>query len=99
MPGEVIEDDLNCLREFSILPPMPIVEPILDPDDTPYALFPEPHNDHRNPQQNHRSHKDHMDNEEELRQWLQCVRNWLECMPLQKNIGGTRKKPYGPNLE
>jgi hypothetical protein len=40
-----------------------------------------------------------MDNEEELRQWLQCVRNWLECMPLQKNIGGTRKKPYGPNLE
>jgi hypothetical protein len=62
MPGEAIEGDLNCLREFSILPPLPIVEPILNPDDTPYALFPEPHNDPRNSQQNHRSHKDHVDN-------------------------------------
>jgi hypothetical protein len=44
-----------------------------------------------------------MDNEEELWQWLQCVRNWLECIKdsdaIAKNIGRTRKKPYGPNLE
>ena len=52
-------------------------KPILDPDDTSYALSPKSHDDPRNPQRQpkHRSHEDHKDDQEEQQQWLQCIKN------------------------
>ena len=49
---------LNVLYE-------PISQPILDPDDPPYALSPKYHDDPRNPlrQPKHRSHEDHKDDQ------------------------------------
>jgi hypothetical protein len=45
----------------------PISQPILDPDDPSYTLYPKSHDDPRNPlrQPKHRSHKDHKDDQEE----------------------------------
>ena len=55
----------------------PISQPILDPDDPSYALSPKSHDDPRNPlrQPKYRSHEDHKDDQEEQRQWLECVKN------------------------
>ena len=42
-------------------------EPILDPDDTSYALSPKSHDDPRNPlrQPKHRNHEGHKDDQKE----------------------------------
>ena len=55
---------------------------ILDPDDPSYVLSPKSHDDPRNPlrQSKHRSHEDHKDDQEEQRQWLECIKNWPECI-------------------
>ena len=55
----------------------PISQPILDPDDSSYALSPKSHDDPRNPlrQLKHRSHEDHKDDQEEQRQWPEYIKN------------------------
>jgi hypothetical protein len=95
MPSDIIEGEPSHLRVNSIFSPsMPTLEvscePILDPDDPSYALSPKSHNDPRNPQTqpNHRSHENHMDNKQELLQWLEYIRNWLECI---KNLDDIAK--------
>ena len=47
----------------------PISKPILDPDDSIYALSPKSHDDPRNPlrQPKHRSYEEHKDDQEEQR--------------------------------
>ena len=57
----------------------PISKPILELDDSSYALSPKTHDDPRNPPRHpkHRSHEDHKDDQEEQRQWLECIKNWL----------------------
>jgi hypothetical protein len=54
-------------------------EPILDPDESSYALSPKSHDDPRNPlkQTKHRSHEDHKDDQEWLRQWLECMKKHI----------------------
>ena len=44
----------------------PISKPILDPDDSLYAHFPESHDDPRNPK--HKNHEGSKDDQEEQRQ-------------------------------
>jgi hypothetical protein len=48
----------------------PIFQPILDPYDPSYALFPKSHDDSRNSlrQPKHRSYEDHKDDQEEQQQ-------------------------------
>ena len=55
----------------------PIFQPILEPDDPSYALSPQSHDDPRNPlrQPKYRSHEGHKDDEQEQRQWLECIKN------------------------
>ena len=55
----------------------PIFQPILDSDDPSYALSPQSHDDPRNSlrQPKHRSYKGHKDDQEEQRQWLECIKN------------------------
>jgi hypothetical protein len=57
----------------------PISKPILVFKDPPYARPFQSHDDPRNPlsQPNHRSHEDHKDDQEILRQWLECV-EWMD---------------------
>jgi hypothetical protein len=58
----------------------PIFQPILDPDDISYALFPKSHDDPKNilRQQNHRNHEGYKDGQEEQRQWQECIKNCQE---------------------
>ena len=72
--SDAIEGELSHSEAIPILSPsMPtldvLFEPILDPDDPPYALSPKSHDDPRNPlrQLKHRSHEDHEDDQEEQR--------------------------------
>jgi len=55
----------------------PISKPILDPNDSPYALYPKSHDDPRNPlrQPKHRSHEGHKEDQEEQQQWLEGIKN------------------------
>jgi hypothetical protein len=57
----------------------PISKPILVFEDPPYAHPFQSHDDPRNPlgQPNHRSHEDHDDDQERLRQWLECI-EWMD---------------------
>jgi hypothetical protein len=86
MSSDAIEGEPSPLEDTSILSPSmptlnvlsePISQPILDPDDPSYALSPKPHDDLRNPlrQPKHRSHEDQKDDQEVLRQWLECMKN------------------------
>ena len=60
----------------------PISQPILDPDDPSYAPSHEDPDDPRHPlrQPKYRNHEDHKDDQEERRQLLECIKNWLECI-------------------
>jgi hypothetical protein len=53
----------------------PISQHILDPDDPSYALSPKSHDDPINSvrQPKYMSHEDHKDDQEEQRQWLECI--------------------------
>ena len=71
MSSDAIEGELSHLANHIFSPSMPtldvsfepISKPILDPDDSPYDLSPQSHDDPRNPlrQLKHRSHQDHKD--------------------------------------
>ena len=72
MFSETIEGEPSHLEVNSIFSPSmptldvlsePISQPILDPNDPSYALFPKSHDYLRNPlrQSKHRSHEDHKD--------------------------------------
>ena len=91
MTSNAIEGEPSHLEATPILSPSmptldvlsePIFQPIVDPDDPSYALSPKSHDDPRNPlrQPKYRSHEDHKDDQEEQRQWLECIKNWLECI-------------------
>jgi hypothetical protein len=86
MSNDAIEGEQSHLEDNLIFSPCmlrqddlsePIFKPILDPDEFSYALSPKPHDDPRNPQRQmkHRSHEDHKDDQEWLRQWLECMKN------------------------
>jgi hypothetical protein len=104
MSSDAIEGEPSHLRSIPFLfPSMPIIDilsqPILDPDDSSYALFPKTHDDPRNLPRHpkHRSHEDHKDDQEELRQWLECMKNsyaiakeWMdkdEALWVESNLG------------
>ena len=55
----------------------PISQPILDLDDSSYALSPKTHDDPRNPPRHpmHRSHEGHKKDQEERQQWLEDIKN------------------------
>jgi hypothetical protein len=55
----------------------PISKPILDPNDSIYALFPESYDDPRNPPRHlkHRSDEGHKEDQEEQHQWLEDIKN------------------------
>ena len=86
MSSDAIEGGLSHLEAnpifFPSMPTLdvsskPISKPILDPDDSLYALFPESHDDPRNPLRHPklRSHEDYKEDQEEQRQWLENVKN------------------------
>ena len=88
MSSDAIEGGPSHLEAIPILSPsmptlevLPISKPILDPNDPPDALFPESHDDLRNPK--HRNHEGSKDDQEKQRQWLEhsCVvasKKWLD---------------------
>ena len=91
MSSDAIEGEPSHLEANPIFSPSiatldvlfePISQPILDPNDPSYALSPKSHDDPRNPlrQPKNRNHEDHKDDQEEQRQWLECIKNWLECI-------------------
>ena len=51
-------------------------KPILDPDDSSYALSPKSHDDPRNPSRHPKnmSHEGHKEDQEEQRQWLEDIK-------------------------
>jgi len=75
MSSEPIEGELSHLANPIFSPSMttldvlskPISQPILDPDDSSYALSPKTHNDPRNLPRHlkYRSHEGHKDDQEE----------------------------------
>ena len=70
MSSEAIEGEPSHVEAIPIFSPsMPTTdisfEPILDPDDSHYAPFPESHDDPRNPK--HRNHEGSKDDQEEQR--------------------------------
>ena len=85
MSSDAIEGGLRHLANPIFSPSMstldvlsePISQPILDPDDPSYALSTRSHDDPRNPlrQPKHRSNEDHKNDQEEQRQWLECIKN------------------------
>jgi hypothetical protein len=82
MLSEPIEGELSHLKAIPILsPPMPTIDvsfkPILDPNDSFYALFPKTHDDPRNSPKHpkHRSHEGHKEDQEEQQQWLKDIKN------------------------
>jgi hypothetical protein len=86
MSSNAIEGEPSHSEDTSILSPSiptldvlfgPISQSILHLDDPSIALSPKPHNDPRNPlrQTKHRSDEDHKDDQEWLRQWLECMKN------------------------
>ena len=79
MSSEPIEGEPSHLEVILIFSPyMPILEvsfkPILDPNDSSYSLSPKTHDDPRNLPK-HKSHEDYEDDQEEQRQWLECIKN------------------------
>jgi hypothetical protein len=102
MSSDAIEGDLSPLEDTYILSPSiptlnvlsePISQLILDLDDPSYALSPKPHDDPRNPlrQSKHRSHEDQKDDQEVLRQWLECMKNSYAIVKKWMD----KVKPYG----
>jgi hypothetical protein len=108
MCSDAIEGESSHLRVIPILSPSmptldvlfePISQPILDPDDTFYALSPKSHDDPKNPlrQLKHRSHEDQKDDQEVHRQWLECMKSsyaiakdWMdkdEALWVQSKLG------------
>ena len=83
----------------------PISQPILDPNDPSYALSLKSHDDPRNPlrQPKHRSHEDHKNDQEEQRQWLECIKNSYvvakEWMDKDKTLWVESKLNSDPNGE
>jgi hypothetical protein len=86
MYSDAIEGKPGHLEATPILSPSmptldvfskPISQHILDPDDPSYALSPKSYDDSRNPlrQPKYRNHEDHKDDQEEQRQWLECIKN------------------------
>ena len=86
MSSEPIEGEPSHLEAIPIFSPSiptldvlsePISQPILDPDDPSYALSLKFHDDPRNPlrQPQYSSHEGHKDDQEEQRQWLECIKN------------------------
>ena len=82
MSSDAIEGGPSHLEAIPILSPsMPTLDvsfkPILDPNDSSYALSPKTHDDPRNPPRHpkYRSHEGHKDDQEEQRQWLECIKN------------------------
>ena len=82
MSSEPIEGEPSHLEAIPIFSPsMPTLDvsfkPILDPDDSSYALSPETHDDPRNPlrQPKHRSLEGHKEDQEEQQQWLEDIKN------------------------
>ena len=86
MSIETIEQEPSYLEAIPILSPSMsildvssehIYKPILDLDDSLYALFLEPHDDPRNPlrQPKHRNLEGHKENQEEQQQWLEDIKN------------------------
>ena len=76
MTSDVIEGDLSHVEANPIFSPSmpttnisfePISKPVLDLDDSSYALSPETHDDPRNPLRypKHRSHEGHKDDQKE----------------------------------
>ena len=74
MSSDAIEGELSHLVNSIFSPSIPILDvlfepisqPILNPNDPSYALFPKSHDDPRNPlkQSKHRSHEDHKDDQD-----------------------------------
>ena len=82
MSSEPIEGEPSHLEAIPIFSPyMPTLDvsfkPILDSNDSSYALSPETHDDPRNLPRHpkYRSHEGHKDDQEEQRQWLECIKN------------------------
>ena len=86
MTSNAIEGEPSHLEATPILSPSiptlvvlfeSISQPVLDPDDPSYALSPKSHDDPRNQlrQPKYRNHEDRKDDQEEQRQWLECIKN------------------------
>ena len=82
MSSKLIEGEPSHLEPLPIFSPsMPTLDvsfkPILDSDGSCYALFPETHDDPRNPLRHPKnmSHEGHKEDQEEQRQWLEDVKN------------------------
>jgi hypothetical protein len=82
MSSELIEGEPSHLETIPIFSPYMTTldvsfKPILNPDDSSYALSPKTHDDNRNPPRHpkHKSHEDHKDDQEEQRQWLEYMKN------------------------
>jgi hypothetical protein len=86
MSNEPIEGEPSHLEAISIFFPSmltldvssePISKPILDPNDSLYALFPESYDNPRNMPRHpkHRSHESHKEDQEEQQQWLEDIKN------------------------
>ena len=112
MPSDAIEGEPSHLEATPILSPSmptldvlfaPISQPILDPDDPSYTLSPKYHDDPRNPlrQPKHWSHEDHKEDQEEQRQWLECIKNSYaiakEWMDKDEVLWVESKLGLGPN--
>ena len=90
MSSDVIEGEPSHVEAIPIFSPSmpttnisfePIFEPILEPDDSLYAHFPESHDDPRNPK--HRNHEGSKDNQEKQQQRLDhsCIvasKEWMD---------------------
>ena len=82
MSSEPIEGEPSHLEAIPIFAPyMPTLDvsfkPILDPDDSSYALSPKTHDDPINAPRHpkHRSHEGHKKDQEEQQQWLEDIKN------------------------
>jgi len=77
----------------------PIIEPILDPDESSNALSPKPPDDLRNPSTHptHRNHVDHKEDREEQHQWLKSIKNLyatdIECVDVDLYETNSRGNP------
>ena len=102
MSSDAIEEEPSHLEVTPVLSPSmttldvlfePISQPILDPNDPSYALSPTSHDNPRNPlrQPKYRNLEDLKDDQEDQRQWLECIKNSYALL----KIGWTRTKPYG----
>ena len=113
MSSEPIEGEPSHLEAIPISSPsIPTLDVsfklIIDLDDFSYALSTETHDDPRNPPWHlkYRSHEGHKDDQEEQRQWLECIKNlyaiakeWIdkdEALWVESKLG--LWKHLGPQL-